>query len=215
MLQTLKHLHGPPVGPHSSKPMSPLYCWAQNWTQHSRSVPPVLNRGERSSLLTSCNTLSNEVQEAVGLTCHKGTLLAHGQLFVHKGSQFLFCQENKKELSKALISQGNETVILLKGVFFCIFWVVTHHIKHFITFNYIGYTDWLPSLRLFQNSVQTIWKPLFSSRLLGLPFIQGRSLGLQMYLHVHTYHLLPWHNYIKEQQYCFIPSLSASNDPLP
>ena len=64
--------------------------------------------------------------------------------------------------AKSLIHQGDKTVIFSDGAFFHIFyfWAVTYHLKHFITFNHIDYSDWVHSLCLFQNSVQIIWKLL-------------------------------------------------------
>lgn len=52
----------------------------------------MLRRAERSPLSASGNTLSNAAQETIGLLFSNGTLLAHGQIGVHRDSQVLFCQ---------------------------------------------------------------------------------------------------------------------------
>ena len=65
--------------------MSLFYWRAQNQTQHARCVSPVLSRGKGSppSTCWQCST-PHAAQDAVGLLCCKGTLLAHGQLVTKK-----------------------------------------------------------------------------------------------------------------------------------
>lgn len=90
LLQTEHSQHSLPLSlVWFSIPMSLLLCGTQSWTHLSKCLPPVLRRRWRFSGDVFLGFLV-QLQDAVGLPCSKGILLAHVQLGDHWEDQWLF-----------------------------------------------------------------------------------------------------------------------------
>lgn len=86
-----------------SKTVSPLEWGRQNWTSTLKVSQQCWAEDKDHLFWPAGNALSNVAQEADSRLCHKGILLAHGQLSVHQGLQELLCQASFQPVSHQCI----------------------------------------------------------------------------------------------------------------
>lgn len=90
--------YGPLLELHLNMAMPHLYWRASNFQeslkriQHSRCALTVLSKGEHHLPQLAGSAVSSAGQDADGHLCHKGALLAHVRLDVHRNTQLFSCR---------------------------------------------------------------------------------------------------------------------------